>query len=443
MKRLLGHEPGGNMIKYLGDKLGFSKEETSWILYDVANSEFILMTTTVIFPLMMSYISKVQGSIYVGWANTIYALILALIAPVLGTIADYRGYKKKFFLLFLTLGLAGAFVLALPFINDFQAFLIYIVTMVGYGGANVFYDAFLVDVTSEARLNKISSAGYGWGYIGSVVPFLLFIIPFGAVTLFGGDLFSLPLGGFTLTYRLAMSISMALAALWWFGFSFPMLKNVKQRYYRPDEDHVIKKSFERLYNTFKNIQNQKNVFLFCLAYFFYIDVVNSVIKMAVALATDMGISPVASLGVIIVVQFVAFPSALLYGHLANRVGDKKMLFVGIFGYFVVVLVGSRLGHNPGLIWVLGFIVGLLQGGIQAISRSFFAKLIPDKKDSSEYFGFFSIFSKFSAILGPLSISIVVTVTKNPSQSILALIPLLVIGGSILVFVKEPENSEVQ
>ena len=431
------------MIKSLGEKLGFTEEETSWILYDVANSEFILMTTTVIFPLMMSYISNVQGSIYVGWANTIYALILALMAPILGTIADYRGYKKKFFLLFLCLGLVGAFCLAMPFINDFQAFVIYIVTMVGYGGSLVFYDAFLVDVTSEARFNKISSAGYGWGYIGSVVPFLLFIIPFGAVTVFGGDLLSLQLGQFTLTYRLAMSISMILAALWWLGFSFPMIKDVEQRYYRPVEDHVVRKSFERLGNTFKNIKNHKNVFMFCLAYFFYIDVVNSVIKMAVSLATDMGISPVASLGVIIVVQFVAFPSALFYGYLANKSGDKKMLFVGIVGYFIVILVGSQLGKNPGLIWLLGIIVGLLQGGIQAISRSFFTKLIPDKNDSSEYFGFFSIFSKFSAILGPLSISIVVTLTNNPSQSILSLIPLLVIGGFVLIFVKEPETSGVE
>ncbi len=430
------------MIKYLGAKLGFSREETSWILYDVANSEFILMTTTVIFPLMMSHISNVKGSIYVGWANTTYALILALIAPVLGTIADYQGYKKRFFILFLIFGLSGAFVMALPWINDFQAFLIYIVTMIGYGGANVFYDAFLVDVTSESRLNKISSAGYGWGYIGSVIPFLLFIIPFGAVSLLGGDKLSLQLGSFTLTYRLAMSISMVLAVLWWLGLSFPMLKNVKQKYYRPVEDRVVANSFIRLGNTFGNIREHKNIFMFCLAYFFYIDVVNSVIKMAVALASDMGISPVASLGVIIVVQFVAFPAALFYGYLANRIGDKKMIFAGICGYFIVVLVGSMLSKNPGLIWLLGFIVGLLQGGIQAISRSFFAKLIPDKNDSSEYFGFFSIFSKFSAILGPLSISIVVTLTNNPGASILSLIPLLVIGGSILIFVKEPEK-EVQ
>lgn len=427
------------MIKYLGVKLGFTKEETSWILYDVANSEFILMTTTVIFPLLMSYISNVQGSIYVGWANTAYALILALIAPILGTIADYQGYKKRFFLFFLTMGLLGAFVLALPFVNDIQATLIYIFAMVGYGGANVFYDAFLVDVTSQERLNKISAAGYGWGYIGSVIPFLLFILPFGAVSVFGGDILELNIGGFTLSYRLAMSFSMTLAALWWLGLSFPMIKNVEQRYYRQSEGQIVKKSFGRIYSTFKNIQHHKNVFLFCLAYFFYIDVVNSVIKMAVALATDMGISPVASLGVIIVVQFVAFPSALFYGYLANRIGDKKMLFGGIFGYFVVILVGSMLGGNPGLIWLLGFIVGLLQGGIQAISRSFFAKLISDKKDTSEYFGFFSIFSKFSAILGPLSISIVVTLTKNPAQSILSLIPLLVIGGLILIFVQEPEK----
>ncbi len=427
------------MYDFIERKFGYTRKEASWIFYDIANSEFILMTTTVIFPLMMSYISTDQGSIYVGWANTIYALVLAVLAPILGTVADYQGYKKRMFKFFLTLGLFGGFVMTIPSLSDIQATIIYIFTMIGYSGANVFYDAFLVDVTSESRLNKISSAGYGWGYIGSVLPFLVFVIPFAAVTLFGGESNSLNLGGFVLTYRYAMSLSMIFAAIWWLILSLPIIRNVNQRYYRNREKQVIRKSFVRLGNTFRNIQKHRNVFLFCLAYFFYIDVVNSVIKMAVALATDMGISPAASLGVIILAQFVAFPSAIGYGALANRFGDKRLLFVGIAGYFVVIFVGSSLEANPNMLWVLGFIVGLFQGGIQAISRSFFAKLIPDKKDTNEYFGFFSIFSKFSAILGPLAISVVVTITGSASLGIIALIPILLAGGLVLFFVKEPEQ----
>ncbi len=427
------------MYDFIERKFGYTRKEASWIFYDIANSEFILMTTTVIFPLMMSYISTDQGSIYVGWANTIYALVLAVLAPILGTVADYQGYKKRMFKFFLTLGLFGGFVMTIPSLSDIQATIIYIFTMIGYSGANVLYDAFLVDVTSESRLNKISSAGYGWGYIGSVLPFLVFVIPFAAVTLFGGESNSLNLGGFVLTYRYAMSLSMIFAAIWWLILSLPIIRNVNQRYYRNREKQVILKSFVRLGNTFRNIQKHRNVFLFCLAYFFYIDVVNSVIKMAVALATDMGISPAASLGVIILAQFVAFPSAIGYGALANRFGDKRLLFVGIAGYFVVIFVGSSLEANPNMLWVLGFIVGLFQGGIQAISRSFFAKLIPDKKDTNEYFGFFSIFSKFSAILGPLAISVVVTITGSASLGIIALIPILLAGGLVLFFVKEPEQ----
>lgn len=427
------------MYDFIAKKLGYDRKEASWIFYDIANSEFILMTATVIFPLLMSYISTDRGSAYVGWANTIYALILAVLAPILGTVADYQGYKKKFFKFFLFLGICGGMVMTIPTISAVQATIIYIVTMVGYGGANVFYDAFLIDVTEESRYNKISSAGYGWGYVGSAVPFLLFVIPFAVVTLFGGESNSIMIGGFELTYRYAMSLSMILAALWWLVMSFPMLRNVEQRYYRDREAGIVAKSFVRLATTFKNIQRHRNIFIFCLAYFFYIDVVNSVITMAVALATDMGVSPAASLGVIIMVQFVAFPSALIYGMMATKFGEKRMIFLGIAGYLVVIFLGSSLAANPNMIWALGFVVGLFQGGIQAISRSFFTKLIPEKKDTNEFFGFFSIFSKFSAILGPLAISVVVTFTGNAGLGIIALIPILVVGAILLAFVQNPQS----
>ena len=415
-------------------KLGFNKEETSWILYDVANSAQTLTTMTVLFPLLIAHITPGDSSVYVGWANTSYAVLLALLSPILGTIADYKGKKMKFFKLFLTIGIVAGFILALPNISWQTCIIIYVIAMIGYTGANVFYDAFLVDVAEdEQRTHTISAAGYAWGYIGSVLPFIIFIIPFAAVTLFG----DIQIGGFTLTYRLAISISMTCAVLWWLCYSFPLMRNVKQRHYHEEVEHPIKESFARLYHTFKNIKHHRNIFLFCLAYFFYIDSVNTVIKMAISLATDMGISDTMSLLMVILINIIAFPGAIIYGKLTNKFGPKKMIYTAIAGYAVIVLAGSQISNNANWIWVVALMVGAFQGGIQSVSRSYFALMIPEKEDSNEFFGFFEIFSKFSSILGPLLISIIVGMTNKPEYGILGLLPAMVIGTILLFFVKDP------
>lgn len=415
-------------------KMGFNLEESSWILYDVANSAQTLTTMTVLFPLLIGFIApENEGSIWVGWANTIYALILAILSPILGTIADYKDKKMKFFKFFLGMGVIGGFLLALPIFDYKMCVFIYVFAMMGYTAANIFYDAFLVDVTTDERMHKVSSAGYAWGYIGSALPFCIFIIPFAIVTFFG----DVQIGGFTLTYRLAIMISMLSAVIWWAYHSRHIIKNVKQTHYHEEESHFIRKSFKRLVDSFKNIKSNRNIFLFCLAYFFYIDAVNTVITMAVALVSDMGVSDVVSLLVVIFINVIACPGAIIFGKLTDKFGGKPMLFSAILGYFVVVLVGSQIARNVNLIWALGFLVGCFQGGIQAVSRSYYALLIPDKSDSNEYFGFFEIFSKFSAILGPFIITIVVTITQRAELGILGLIPSLVIGAILLAFVKNP------
>lgn len=422
-------------------RLGFTKEEISWILYDVGNSEQTLMTMTVLFPLLMAYITPGDSSVYVGYANTIYGIALALLSPILGTMADYKGKKMKFFKGFLYLGLIAGFLLALPFIDYKVAVVLFIFAMIGYNGSIVFYDAFIVDVTTDERVNKVSSAGYAWGYIGSVLPFILFIIPFALVTLFGDEQGNLVMGSFTLTYRMAIFICMTLALIWWYAYSLPMIKNVKQKQYHEQSNHPIKESFTRLFQTFKNIQKSKNIFLFCLSYFFYIDCVNTVITMAVSLASDMGVSDVMSLFVVIAIQFIAFPSAIYFGKLTDKYGEKKMIYAGIIGYFIIILSGSQIVHNVNYIWLVGILVGLFQGGIQAVSRSYFALLIPEKENANEYFGFFSVFSKFSAILGPLMVSLMISITKKAEYGILGLIPMMVVGAIVLFFVKDPEIKE--
>lgn len=420
-------------------KLGFTKEETSWILYDIGNSEQTLMIMTVLFPLLMAYITPGDSSVYVGWANSFYGIVLAILSPILGTMADYKGKKMKFFKIFLYLGLISGFLLALPFIDYKIAIILFVLAMIGYNGSIIFYDAFIVDVTTDERVNKVSSAGYAWGYIGSVIPFIIFIIPFALVTLLGNENGDLIMDSWVLTYRQAIFISMALAIVWWYVYSLPMIRNVKQKQYHEPTKHVVKDSFVRLFQTFKNIQKSKNIFLFCLSYFFYIDCVNTVITMAVSLASDMGVSDVMSLIVVIAIQFIAFPSAIYFGKLTEKFGEKKMIYAGILGYFLIIFCGSQIVHNPNLIWAVGILVGLFQGGIQAVSRSYFALLIPEKENANEYFGFFSVFSKFSAILGPFMVSIVVSLTGKAQYGILGLIPMMIVGAIILFFVKDPKK----
>ena len=423
-------------------KLGFTKEETSWILYDVGNSAQVLTTCTVIFPLLIAKITPGDSSVYVGWANAIYAIILALISPVLGTMADYKDKKMRMFKFFLYMGIFGGFALALPFIDYKMALLVFVIAMLGYNGSIIFYDAFIVDVCDDERVDKVSAAGYAWGYIGSVLPFLIFVIPFAAVTLFGdkvtGDLV---IGSFTLTYRMACGITMGLAVLWWWIYSRPMLKNVKQKNYHEPVPHVIKESFAHLWHTFRDVKKNKNIFLFCISYFFYIDCVNTVIKMAVSLATEMGITDTMSLVVVIFINIIACPFSILFGKLVGNFGSKKMIYAGIIGYIGVVGCGAMIQSNPSFIWLVALLVGMFQGGIQSVSRSYFAKLIPDKADSNEFFGFFSVFSKFSAILGPIAVSIIIMITGETRYGILGFIPMMVLGMIFLMFVKDPESEQ--
>ena len=423
-------------------KLGFTKEETSWILYDVGNSAQVLTTCTVIFPLLIAKITPGDSSVYVGWANAIYAIILALISPVLGTMADYKDKKMRMFKFFLYMGIFGGFALALPFIDYKMALLVFVIAMLGYNGSIIFYDAFIVDVCDDERVDKVSAAGYAWGYIGSVLPFLIFVIPFAAVTLFGdkvtGDLV---IGSFTLTYRMACGITMGLAVLWWWIYSRPMLKNVKQKNYHEPVPHVIKESFAHLWHTFRDVKKNKNIFLFCISYFFYIDCVNTVIKMAVSLATEMGITDTMSLVVVIFINIIACPFSILFGKLVGNFGSKKMIYAGIIGYIGVVGCGAMIQSNPSFIWLVALLVGMFHGGIQSVSRSYFAKLIPDKADSNEFFGFFSVFSKFSAILGPIAVSIIIMITGETRYGILGLIPMMVLGMIFLMFVKDPESEQ--
>ena len=428
------------MFSKLLKKLGFSLEEASWIMYDIGNSAQTLTMCTVIFPLLIAHITPGDSSIMLGYANSIYALVLAFLSPILGTMADYKGKKMKFFKFFLALGIIAGFALALPFIDYRVAIVVFVLAMIGYNGSLIFYDAFIVDVCEDERVDEVSAAGYAWGYIASTFAFLIFVIPFALVTLFPDANGNFVLGPICLSYRMACSITMALAVAWWWFYSRPMLKNIKQKHYHEETAHPVRDTFSRLWETFKNVKQNKNIFLFCLSYFFYIDCVNTVIKMAVSLATEMGISDVMSLLVVILINAIACPFAILFGALSKKFGSKKMIMVAILGYVGVVVSGAMIPYNMNFVWAVTLLVGMFQGGIQSVSRSYFAKLIPNKEDSNEYFSFFSVFSKFSAILGPLAVSTISMITGQTNLGILGLIPMMLVGMIILCFVKDPQQN---
>jgi len=394
----------------------FNKSELSWILYDVANSAFILIVTATI-PVYFRALAESAGvntanvTALFSTATTIAVLSLALISPVLGAIADYHGMKKKLFVGFLIMGLAGASSLAV--VTQWQAFLIlFILTRIGYSACNVFYDSMLIDVTTDEKMDSLSSHGYAWGYVGSTVPFILGI----------ALILTTPFG---LTTGQATQISFIITALWWGLLTLPLLKNVKQTYSLPAQPKVISSSFKRVGITFKKITANKPLFYFIIGYFLYINGVYTIMSQATNFGGEVGIDQTQMIIALLVTQFVAFPFAIIAGKLASKYGPLKLIKVYMLIYSLVTILGYNLS-TAAEFWMLAIIVGMAQGGIQSLSRSYFGRLIP-KEESNEYFGFFDIFGKFSDGIGPLFLTAAVLITGSARLGILGLILFFVLG----------------
>lgn len=401
-----------------------SRQEKSWILYDCGNSAYSMAITTALLPVYFGMF-KSGSSMDLGYFNSIASILVALLSPILGTIADYKDTKKRFFVFFAILGIVFTSALAVVPIGQWQLLIVfYIITAVGFSGSNIFYDSFLVDITSNDRMDKVSSNGFAYGYIASVIPFT---ISLGLIYLLGMDEF--------IGYKLGFVIT----ALWWGLFTIPLIRNVKQIHYIEKEPKPIKNSFTRLFKTFKNIKQHKLVMLFMLAYFFYIDGVGTIIKMAVPYAQSVlgrdFFDMFVLLGILLVIQLIAFPCALIYGTLAKKYSARRMLIIGIITYIIATIYAFRMDSLAEL-FVLGAMIGSAQGGVQALSRSYYAKLIP-KKQSNEFFGFYNVFGKFAAITGPFIMSITTDITGNARYSILSILPLFIIG--LLLILKLPSD----
>ena len=508
------------------ERTRFTRKERSWILYDWANSVYATNIMAAIFPTIFVAFAGDQGDVWWGYGTSIATLIVALLAPVLGSVADYKGMKKKLFTSFMLLGVV--FTASMAFTNDWRMMLVgYVISRIGFSGSNLFYDSFLTDVTTNERMDTVSSWGYAMGYIGgSTIPFVISIA-----------------GLLALGYSnpIAQKFSILIVPVWWLVSSIPFLKNVEQAHYIDKPARIsIKGIFGNILETALDIARQKGLLLFIIAYFFYIDGVGTVISISTAYGTALGLGATGMILALLVTQIVAMPSSILFARMTKKISTRKALLVAITVYMFICFVGFVMGftlephqfryqdaldakrvavmreldalaqdgeeekegaidqyfqaasraimandkkalleirlglEDPAssraeaalvsgltvfmddekdvissyqeairfstmLFWFMAILVGTMQGGIQAVSRSYFGKLVP-KKRSNEYFGFFDIFGKFAAVIGPLLYAVISNLTGRSSFGALGLLSLFLLGFIFLLIAKEPLNA---
>ena len=398
-------------------KFKLTKQEKNWVLYDVGNSAFTLLVSTIM-PIYFNHLAGTAGLsdvdylAYWGYAASISTLLVAFLGPVFGTMADYKGFKKPIFLAFLAVGAIGCISLGLA--KQWLLFLaLFVIAKVGYSGSLIFYDSMLPDVTEPDRVDNISSLGYAWGYIGSCLPFVACLVP----VLFAD--------GLGLSMPTAMLIAFTITAVWWVGMSLPLVKTYQQKHYVERRPGAVSAAFSRLWATLKNARKEKKAFLFLLAFFFYIDGVYTIIDMATAYGSALGLDSTGLLLALLVTQIVAFPFAILFGRLAKKHPTEKLISICIVAYFGIAVFAIFL-QSQWQFWTLAVMVGMFQGGIQALSRSYFTRIIPAEQ-SGEYFGLLDICGKGAAFLGTTIVSTVTKLTNNMSLGVAMISVLFVIG----------------
>ena len=403
------------LVEIMNDKL--TKLEKYWILYDVGNSAFILLVSTVL-PIYFNHlaslanISEVDYLAYWGYGASISTAVVAIIGPVLGSIVDTKGYKKPIFAISMMVGVLGLAALSVP--TSWIIFLaVFVVAKIGFSTSLIFYDSMLNDVTTTERMDRVSTNGYAWGYIGSCIPFIISLV------------FVLFYESIGISFTMAMVITFFLNAGWWFLLTLPLLKKYQQVYYVEKPDHVFRESFSRIVKTLKDMRKEKRVFLFLLAFFFYIDGVYTIIDMATAYGSALGLDTQGLLIALLVTQIVAFPCALIFSKLSKMYSNASLIKICIIAYTGIALFAIQLDKQWEF-WLLAVCVGMFQGGIQALSRSYFAKIIPPEK-SGEYFGLFDICGKGAAFIGTALVGIMAQLTGHMNLAVAVISVMFVIG----------------
>jgi len=398
------------------EKFKLTPLERSWVLYDVGNSAFILLVSTLI-PIYFNALAESGGVsssdylAYWGYAGSIATLIVAFLGPVFGTLADQKGYKKPLFAACVGIGILGLSQMGM--VSGWFAFLVmFVIARVGYSCSIVFYDAMLPEVATSERMDNVSSAGYAYGYIGSVIPFVVCLVMALNPDLLGG------MGN-------AMTCCFLLTGAWWALMTVPLLRRYKQTAYVERIGNPVSTTFKQLWNTLKNVRQQKHIFLYLLAFFFFIDGVYTIIDMATAYGTALGLDTTGLLLALLVTQIVAFPFAILFGRLAGKYNTGLLIKICIAAYTFIAVFAIFL-RVQWQFWALAVMVGMFQGGIQALSRSYMGKIIPAEQ-SGEYFGLMDICGKGASFVGTTLVAVVSQITGNESIAVGAIGIIFVIG----------------
>jgi len=408
------------------EKLKLTPLEKSWILYDIGNSAFILLVSTLI-PIYFNSLAESAGVnedlylSYWGYAGSIATVLVAIIGPICGALSD-RNFKKPIFLLTVILGALGC--AALGFAPGWLAFLVvFIVARVGYSSSIVFYDSMLPEITDEHRMDTVSSMGYAYGYIGSVIPFVVCLV------------LVLMYDSFGLTQGTAMAIAFLITALWWIVCTVPLLKHYRQTAFVTAGKNPLGDTFRQLARTLRDARKEKHIFLYLLAFFFFIDGVYTIIDMATAYGTALGLDTTGLLLALLWTQIVAFPCSIVFGRLSSKYDTGKLIKICIIAYTCINIFGIFL-VTQWQFWVLATCVGMFQGGVQALSRSYLGKIIPPER-SGEFYGLMDIFGKGASFMGLTLVSIVSQATAGMTVEVFGITlqnENLAVGSLIIMFV---------
>ena len=412
------------------------REKFSWSLYDWANSVFATTVLAGFFPLFFKSfwagdLDDATSTALLGTVSSVAGLIIVLIAPILGAMADLSRNKKLFLLIFALLGIISTSTLFFISYGFWEwSLIIFGLSIIGFSGANIFYDSLLIDVSSDEDRNYVSSMGYALGYLGGGILFLINVLMYLYPSYFNLN-----------SQTEGILYSFLSVALWWFVFSMPLFLFVKQKKINDIADfkNPFKKSFIRVLNTFREIKKYKAVLIFLIAYWFYIDAIDTIVRMAVAYGTDLGFDSSKLIIALIFTQFIGFPATFAYGYLAEKFGLFNMLVVGILIY-ILICIYSLFITSATDFFILAGLVGLVQGGVQSVSRTIFSRLIPQDK-ATEFFGFYNLIGKSAVVVGPALVGWMAYIFDNPKAGIISLLLLFIPGIIILFYV--PKTSLVR
>ena len=425
----------------------YKKIINSWAMYDWANSAFATTIMAAVLPIYYSVIaspaiSKAQATSYWGYTNSLALLLIALLSPILGAMADFRGHKKRFLTVFALIGIFGTALMFFLTTGDWLlASILFIIGNIGFAGANIFYDSLLPHIAKKNDIDQISTRGYAMGYLGGGI---LLAINLGMIMLpdfAPGLIGDMDPGDFT---TLMTRISLASVALWWLLFTIPLWRNIKEpprQIFKGEIDsNPIRAGFGRLAETFKEVRKYGDLFKFLIAFWLYNDGIGTIIKMATIYGNEIGIGQTDLIGALLMVQFVGIPFSFAFGWLAKKIGTKNSIYLSL-GVYTLISIGGYFMSSAVHFWMLGFSVALVQGGSQALSRSLYGRMVP-KAQSAEFFSFFSVSGKFAGMFGPFLFGFVSQLFGNSRLGIVSLIVFFISGALLLTRVDEEKGIQV-